>query len=48
MISLILSNFLIAIMSSKYEEIEIKQKVILLQGKAEMIAEIETINYEIF
>ena len=43
MMSLILSNFLIAIMSSKYTELELKQKEISLQGQAVMIFEIETI-----
>ena len=41
MITLILSNFLIAIMSSKYGELELKQQIISLQGQADMIQEIE-------
>ena len=43
MMTLILSNFLIAIMSSKYSELELKHEVISLQGQADMIHVIEII-----
>ena len=43
MITLILSNFLIAIMSSKYAELELKQQAISLQGQADMIQELEIV-----
>ena len=39
--TLILSNFLIAVMSSRYAELELEQTIISLKGKADMIEEIE-------
>ena len=43
MMALILSNFLIAIMASKYTELEVKQKIISLHQQAKMILEKELI-----
>ena len=43
MTSLILSNFLIAIMSSEFNKLELEQTIISLKGKAELIEEIETL-----
>ena len=39
--TLILSNFLIAVMSSRYAELELEQTIISLKGKADMVEEIE-------
>ena len=43
MTSLILKNFLIAIMSSEFNKLELEQTIISLKGKAGLIEEIETL-----